>query len=128
MPARRKKADAPDAGNETVLSVATTEPPAPPPPSPEAVLQVRAWIVEGQQAADIVESIEASFPDEWPNVLLSAALSELGKEAAEIDVDLANGFLLNAYREIYRRAFSISDFGSALAALRSFERVVGGSG
>ncbi len=93
------------------------------PPSPAAILQVKAWIVEGQQAADILESIGEHFPDERPDTLLSAALAEIGSEAEHIDTDLARGFLLNAYRELYRRAFEINDFGSALAALRSFERV-----
>jgi len=120
----KPKADAADAtafdwetAEETGLTVPTG------PPSPAAILQVKTWIVEGQQAADILERIGEHFPDERPDVLLSAALAEIGTEAEHIDVDLARGFLLNAYRELYRRAFEINDFGSALAALRSFERV-----
>jgi len=97
----------------------------PSPPSPAAVLQVKQWIVEGQQAADILESIREHFPDEPRDVLLGVALAEIGTEAEQIDTDLARGFLLNAYRELYRRALEISDFSSALAALRSFERVTG---
>lgn len=111
----RKKPIKPDAG----LSIPTL------PPSPAAVLQVKTWIVEGQQAADILESIQEHFPSERPDVLLSATLEELTKEGGYLNEDLARGFLLNAYREIYRRAFKISDFSSALAALRSFERVTG---
>lgn len=93
------------------------------PPAPAAVMQVKTWIVEGQQAADILESIGEHFPAERPDVLLATALRELGAESENLDTDLARGFLLNAYREIYRRSFEISDFSSALAALRSFERV-----
>lgn len=89
-----------------------------------AVLQVKTWIVEGQQAADIIESAAATYPQQKPAELLAAALGELGTEAANLNVDVARGFLLNAYREIYRRAFEINDFGSALAALRSFERQI----
>ena len=119
----RKKPTKPDADTAdagTALSV------PPKPPSLAAVLQVKTWVVEGQQAADILESIREHFSTERPDVLLSAALSEIGREAEHIDVDLARGFLLNAYRELYRRAFEISDFSSALAALRSFERVTVG--
>ena len=95
------------------------------PPAPAAVLQVKTWIVEGQQAADILESIGQHFPAEPRDVLLGAALGELGTEAQDIDQDLARGFLLNAYREIYRRGLEINDFGIALSALRNFERVTG---
>lgn len=109
----RKKSTKP----ETTLTV------PPSPPAPGAVLQVKTWIVEGQQAADILESVVESFPAEQPEILLSAALAELSTEGECLDQDLARGFLLNAYREIYRRSFEMSDFGSALSALRSFERV-----
>jgi len=95
------------------------------PPSDAAILAVKNWIVEGQQPADIYEAIAEHFPDENREVLLSETLTKLADEAERINEPLARGFLLNAYRELYRRAFEISDFGSALAALRSFERVTG---
>lgn len=94
------------------------------PPTPEAILQVKQWIVEGQLTADIVESTTAEFPGQQPAEIIAAALEALGREAATIDVDVARGFLLNAYREVYRRSFEINDFGNALAALRSFERQI----
>ena len=93
-------------------------------PTPASVLQVKTWIVEGQQAADILQSVEATYPGERAEILLSAALEQLGAESAELDADVARGFLLNAYRELYRRAAEINDFGNALAALRSFERQI----
>lgn len=111
--ARRKKAEP-----GTVLIV------PPSPPSPAAVLQVKTWIVEGQQAADIVESIGETFPGEKPEAVLPVALAELRNEFAKLDAPTARGFLLNAYLELYRRAFEISDFGNALAALRAFERQI----
>lgn len=94
------------------------------PPTPEAILQVKQWIVEGQLIADIIESAAAEFPAQQPAAIVAAALETLGSEAATIDVDVAKGFLLNAYREVYRRSFEINDFGNALAALRSFERQI----
>jgi hypothetical protein len=94
-------------------------------PSPAAILQVKTWVVDGRQAADILQSIKAEFPKERPDVLLSAALAEIGTEAESIDTDLARGFLLNAYRELYRRALEADDFSNAISALRSFERVTG---
>ena len=81
------------------------------------------WIIEGQQAGDILESIAENYPKQTPLVLLSAVFEDLARESAEIDEDLVRGFLLNAYRELYRRAFEINDFNSALAALRAFEKV-----
>ena len=54
---------------------------------------------------------------------MSAVFEDLTRESADIDENLVRGFLLNAYRELYRRAFEINDFNSALAALRAFERV-----
>ncbi len=96
---------------------------APPKPTPEQIIQVKTWIIEGQQAGDILESIAENYPKQTPLVLLSAVFEDLTRESAEINEDLVRGFLLNAYRELYRRAFEINDFNSALAALRAFERV-----
>ncbi len=93
------------------------------PPTAEQIIQVKTWIIEGQQAGDILESIAENYPKQTPRILLSAVFDELSRESAEINEDLVRGFLLNAYRELYRRAFEINDFGSALAALRAFERV-----
>ena len=95
----------------------------PPRPTVEQIIQVKTWIIEGQQAGDILESIAENYPKQTPRVLLSAVFDELTRESAEINEDLVRGFLLNAYRELYRRAFEINDFASALAALRAFERV-----
>jgi len=96
---------------------------SPPKPTAEQIIQVKTWIVEGQQAGDILESIAENYPKQTPRVLMSAVFEELIHESADIDEDLVRGFLLNAYRELYRRAFEINDFNSALAALRAFERV-----
>jgi hypothetical protein len=90
---------------------------------PAALLQVKTWIVEGQQAADILESCADHFPKQPAAELLDKALEELESESRELNRDVARGFLLNAYRELYRRAAEINDFGNALAALRSFERL-----
>jgi hypothetical protein len=96
---------------------------APPRPTAEQIIQVKTWIIEGQQAGDILESIAENYPKQTPLDLLKAVCEDLANEAAEMDEDMVRGFLLNAYRELYRRAFEINDFNSALAALRAFERV-----
>ena len=95
----------------------------PPKPTPEQIIQVKTWIVEGQQAGDILDSIAQNYPKQTPRVLLSMVFEDLTRESAEINGDLVRGFLLNAYRELYRRAFEINDFNTAISALRSFERV-----
>ena len=94
------------------------------PQSSAAILQTKCWIVEGQRGEDILESIGATFPNERPTVVLSSALSEIADEAANIDADLARGFLLSASREIFRRALELNDFANALSALRAFERQI----
>jgi len=94
-------------------------------PPQEAVQQIKTWIVEGQQAADIATTAREHFPKIPAELLLGAALDELRLEAAELDTDAARGFLLNAYREIYRRTLDIGDFSNALSALRAFERQIG---
>ena len=94
------------------------------PQSTAAILQVKTWITEGARGEDILESVAAAYPGERAEVLLSAALEALGAESAELDTHVARGFLINAFREIYRRAAEANDFGNALAALRSFERVI----
>lgn len=114
---RKRKADqaAADPGTDLAAPISA--------PSPAAVLQVRQWIVDGQQSADIMESIAEHFPAERADLILGAALADMSAEAERLDIDLARGFLLNAYREIYRRGLEINDFGTALGALRAFERV-----
>jgi hypothetical protein len=96
---------------------------SPPKPTPEQIIQTKTWIIEGQQAGDILESIAEHYPKQTPRVLLTAVFEELARESAEINEDLVRGFLLNAYRELYRRAFEINDFAAALSALRAFEKV-----
>ena len=89
----------------------------PPKPDPAAVLQVRTWIVEGQTAADIVTSAGETYPAETPQRLIDAALDELADEYQHLDLTAIRGFLLAAYRELYRRANEINDTAGALAAL-----------
>jgi len=99
----------------------------PPKPTPEQVIQVKTWIIEGQQAGDILESIAENYPDQTPQALMAATFDGLIQESANIDEDLVRGFLLNSHRELYRRAFEINDFHSAIAALRAFGRGTLGS-
>lgn len=94
-------------------------------PAPATVSQVRGWIVEGQQAAAICQAIAEHFPTLRADVLIGLALDDLRDEAEHLDCDAARGFLLSAYREIYRKTLEIGDFGNALSALRSFERQTG---
>jgi len=96
---------------------------AAPKPTDEQIIQVKTWIIEGQQAGDILESIAQNYPEQTPRVLLSLVFEDMTRESADINEDLVRGFLLNAYRELYRRAFEINDFNTAISALRSFERV-----
>ena len=68
----------------------------------------------------------AAALDVLPSVAATSGVAgyqPMPRESAEIDEDLVRGFLLNAYRELYRRAFEINDFNSALSSLRAFERV-----
>ena len=92
-------------------------------PTPDQIIQVKTWIIEGQQAGDILKSIAEQYPEHSPAALLSAVFESLANESATIDTDLVRGFLLNAYRELYRRAFEINDFASCLSSLKAFERV-----
>ena len=114
----RKKAN-PKTPRRKKTSVAKT----PPKPTPEQITQVKTWIIEGQQAGDILESIAEHYPKQTPSVLLTAVFEDLASESANINEDLVKGFLLNAYRELYRRAFEAHDFAAALSSLRAFERV-----
>ena len=116
MPRKKAKHKTP---RRKKTSVAKT----PPKPTAEQIIQVKTWIIEGQQAGDILESIAEEYPKQTPLVLLTEVFEDLASESANINEDLVRGFLLNAYRELYRRAFEINDFGSALSALRAFERV-----
>lgn len=86
------------------------------------IATVKSWIVSGRTAADILTDIRAQFLDD-PNALLAAALGDMADEADKLDTTLARGFLLNAFREVYRQAMLSEDYAAAISALRSFERV-----
>jgi hypothetical protein len=94
-------------------------------PTPAAVTQVKDWIVAGEQTASVLSLIAGKFPRVDAAVLLGLAIDELRAEAAELDADAARGFLLLAYREVYRRTLDAADYVPALKALQGFERQAG---
>ena len=115
----RKKRTKPDAGT------GLTAPQSPPAFSENDILVVKTLVVDGYREEDVLQTIREQLPHADPVTLLSVAVNQLIADSENMNQDLARGILIHAYRELYRRAFEISDFSSALAALRSFERVTG---
>jgi len=107
-------AEAPPPKNELVLSPPTT-------PAGKAN-QVLKWIVSGASEYDVAEAIAATFPADDQAALLLAGLRLLS-ESSTIDPGTLRAFAFEATKDIYRKAVEISDFPTALRALRQLQDI-----
>jgi hypothetical protein len=55
--------------------------------------------------------------------LLLQAIEEHFTKAGQADPDVVRGYVIEAYRELYRKALTIADLGTALKCLARLERV-----
>jgi hypothetical protein len=84
--------------------------------------QVLKWIVSGASEFDVAEAIATTFPTDDQAELLLAGIRLL-REATAIDPDTLRAFSFEATRDIYRKALEISDFPTALRALRQLQDI-----
>lgn len=81
------------------------------------VQQVFRWIVEGQSEQDIVEAVEAKWPDSKGRPLILAAVKRIA-ESASPEQDTVRGWCIEATRHTYAQALAAGDFGAALRAIK----------
>jgi len=106
-------ASIPDSDPGTGVITTEDEPPA----DDERVEQVVKWIIDGNSAYDIEQSIRETWPDASVQQLALAATQKL-IDAAKITPDVVKGFCIEATREMYRKLVEIGEFAQALRAIR----------
>lgn len=91
-------------------------------PEQEHVQQTVIWIAEGNRQRQIIEGLHEEF-----ELTLGQALTTI--EAAEHSIDdganegLSLSWLLEATREVHRRAMEANELTTALRALEKMERI-----
>lgn len=75
------------------------------------------WILTGAREKEIVEAIEAHWPDADMRPLITAAVDDLIK-AGEFDGTIVRGWCVEATKQLYRQMAEIGDFAGALRAVQ----------
>ena len=96
---------------------ATDEPAAPPPHI--AVVQ---WLISGASESDVLEAIAAKYPGADVRATMQAVREHLVAEGTP-DADALRGWILTAYRELYRRMLEVGDFDGARKTLKNITEV-----
>jgi hypothetical protein len=101
----------------------------PPPPSggiataePPATIAVVQWLISGASEHDVVEALRAKYPGTDARKTMAAVFEYFAHEGAP-DADALRGFVLTAYRELYRRMLDIGDFDGARKVLKNITEV-----
>ena len=92
---------------------------APTPPAPVAVLQ---WLITGATEADVLEALRVKYPQADPRQTMAAVRDHLAAEG-QPDADALRGWVLVAYRELYRRMLEVGDFDGARKTLKNITEV-----
>jgi len=90
--------------------------------SPAAIEQTMLWLVEGHHANQISEGLADEFklPADQARATIAAASAKIERLAED---GIPSAWLLQATREVYRRAMEASELGTALRALEKMERI-----
>jgi hypothetical protein len=92
---------------------------APRPPAPTAVVH---WLLTGASEHDVLEALQAKYPDADPVATLAAVRERLVSEGTP-DTDALRGWVLLSYRELYRRMLEVGDFDGARKVLKNISEV-----
>jgi hypothetical protein len=89
------------------------------PPAPVAVVQ---WLVTGAGEHDVLQALAAKYPDADARQTMGAVRKYLAGEGNP-DTDALRGWVLVAYRELYRRMLEVGDFDGARKVLKNITEV-----
>jgi hypothetical protein len=93
--------------------------PADAPPPAVAVLQ---WLITGASEHDVLEALHAKYPNADTRKTMAAVREHLAAEGNP-DTDALRGWVLAAYRELYRRMLEVGDFDGARKTLKNITEV-----
>lgn len=84
-----------------------------------AVIQ---WLITGASEADVLEALRAKYPSADVRGTMQAVREHLVAEGTP-DADALRGWVLTAYRELYRRMLEVGDFDGARKVLKNITEV-----
>jgi len=92
--------------------------------APDPLRQITQWIIAGMSEPDVIDAIEQTWPEKKGKArpLIAEALKKL-EDQGEPNLQLLKGFVLEATRDIYRKALEVADFQTALRALKQLNKL-----
>lgn len=84
--------------------------------------QVLTWILEGNSEHDILEAINAQWPNEKAKPLIVNALDELAKSGT-VDKTAVAGWCFEATRFVYGKMIEQGDYTGALRAIKQLKEI-----
>jgi hypothetical protein len=89
-----------------------------------AAAAVVEWLISGVSEAEVVESLRAKYPDVDAGATLAAVRDHLAREGTP-DADALRGWVLLAYRELYRRLLDNDDLEGARKVVKNIAEAAG---
>jgi hypothetical protein len=85
----------------------------------EQISLILGWMIEGLREEEIERRISQEMPAVTRGRLL-AAVAERLRQAAQCERDVAVGFALEAFRDLYAKAVTVGDLGQARGAIKDW--------
>jgi hypothetical protein len=87
-------------------------------PEPPAAIAVVQWLVSGASETDVLEALRVKYPGGDARETMAAVRAHFAAEGNP-DSDALRGWVLIAYRELYRRMLEVGDFDGARKVLKN---------
>ena len=87
-------------------------------PQPPAAIAVVQWLVSGASETDVLEALRVKYPGGDAREIMAAVRDHFAAEG-QPDTDALRGWVLIAYRELYRRMLEVGDFDGARKVLKN---------
>lgn len=76
------------------------------------------WLISGASETDVLEALRAKYPAADTRATMAAVREHFAAEGTP-DSDALRGWVLIAYRELYRRMLEVGDFDGARKVLKN---------
>jgi hypothetical protein len=89
-----------------------------------AAAAVVEWLLSGVSEAEVLETLRSKYPDADPGPTLASVRDHLAREGTP-DADALRGWVLLAYRDLYRRLLDNDDLEGARKVLKNITEAAG---
>lgn len=93
-------------------------------PRPPAAAAVVEWLLSGVSEAEVLEALRSKYPEADPAATLAVVRDHLAREGTP-DADALRGWVLLAYRDLYRRLLDNDDLEGARKVLKNITEAAG---